>query len=106
MRVDPSQPRKGQIEETANPHPGTLDLPPFEPVGTANSFFDVFAQIMVGGQTLHPGKPLHLASVITHKPPGPGEAYMNLTAQGPIPLLDAKWQPTGILLVSEMHTPN
>src|SRR5260370_534702 len=31
MTLDPSQPTKGRIEETANPHPGTLDLPPFEP---------------------------------------------------------------------------
>src|SRR4030095_3117590 len=57
---------------------GILDIPPFTPVGSARSSFDVAAKIQVGPNTYFPEVPLHLEAVITHKPPGPGESYMNL----------------------------
>src|SRR5260370_21061323 len=43
-------------------------------------------------------------AVIKHKPPKPGETYVNPFTQ-PIPLLDANGNPTGVFLLSETHTP-
>jgi hypothetical protein len=48
VRLNPGRPSVGLIEETANTQPGRLDLPPFAPGGTADSFFDVFFEIRVG----------------------------------------------------------
>jgi len=105
VRLDPSQPTLGQIEERVNKNPGILDLPPFEPMGSASSFFDVFFEIQVGAQVLHAAQPAHMVAMITHKPPAPGETYVNPFTQ-PIELLDANGNKTGIFLLSETHTPN
>jgi len=56
-------------------------LAAFRPDGSASSYFDVHALVKVGPLVLHPAVPLHLESVITHKPPGLGDAYMNLATQ-------------------------
>jgi len=106
ISLDPTRPTLGQIEEKVNNTPGVLDLPPFTATGAANSFFDVFALFKVGGKIYHTAVPLHIAAMITHKPPAPGESYMNLTDQAPIDLLDANGNRTGIKITSEMHTPN
>src|SRR6266704_6014062 len=106
ISLDPSRPTLGQIEEKVNNTPGVLDLPPFTATGAANSFFDVFALFKVGANVYHTALPLHIAAMITHKPPLPGESYMNLTDQAPIDLLDANGNRTGIKITSEMHTPN
>ena len=97
-------PSTGMIEETSNLIPGTLEVPPFAP-GTADSFFDIWPNITVGGQTLHTATPLHLAAVIRHKPPAPGDNYVNPFLQ-PVPLLDAAGRPTGYSVVREVHAPN
>ena len=94
-----------KIHSNANQVPGRLDLPPFAPNGTASSFFDVFVELHVGGQTLHPATPLHMASTIRNKPPRPGDQYNNPFTQ-PVPLLDANGNPTGIYVLNEVHTPN
>ncbi|MFH1110199.1 MAG: type II secretion system protein [Planctomycetota bacterium] len=103
VRLNPAIPSRGQIEETANPQPGRLDLPPFAPSGTANSFFDVFFEIEVGGVKLHTATPKRMSSVITHKPPAPGNTYENPER---IPLLDANGDPTGFSIAAGRHTPN
>jgi hypothetical protein len=105
VTLDPMHPTYGGIEETANNTPGILDLPPFTATGTANSFFDVFAVVQVGGQTYYPATPIHLAALIHHKPPAPGDSYVNPFNQ-PIPLLDANGNPTGFYILQEVHTPN
>jgi hypothetical protein len=105
VRLDATRESLGQIEETANNTPGVLDLPPFTPTGQANSFFDVFFEIEIGGQVFHTAQAAHMQSVITHKPPGAGEAYVNSSTQ-PLELLDANGNPTGIKLVKEIHVPN
>ena len=93
--------RPGEIEQVR----GRMDLPPFAPTGTATSFFDVFVELHVGGQTLRPATPLHMTSVIRNKPPRPGDEYINPFTQ-PVPLLDAAGNPTGIYIVREVHTPD
>ena len=107
VRLNPSplMPSLGEIEETVNTQAGRLDVPPFAPSGTANSFFDVFIEIEIGvaGLVLHNGTPVRMSAVITHKPPGPGTTYES--APGPIPLLDPNGNPTGVTLISETHTP-
>src|SRR4030095_3093152 len=104
--LDPNRPSLGQIEEKVNGTPGVLDLDPFGNKGCANSFFDVWVKILVGGQAFCPTQALHIEAIICHKPPLPGEAYMNLVTQN-IQLFNcANGQPTGIFITGEMHTPN
>ena len=105
VRLDPTRPTLGQIEEQANNTPGILDVPPFAAAGSANSFFDVFAEVAVAGMVFHTAEPLHLTAVLTHKPPGPGESYINPYTQ-PVALLTTNGEPTGLYLVREVHTPN
>jgi hypothetical protein len=106
VSLNPARPTTGEIEEKVNGTPGVLDVDPFGNRGCANSFFDVHAIIKVGGRELCPEAPLHIVAMICHKPPLPGEAYMNLINQE-IRLLDcASGQPTGFILTGEMHTPN
>ena len=90
IMLDPDHPSRGQIEEEVNATPGTLDLDPFGAGGCARSFFDVNALFKVGERVFRPSVPLHIVARICHKPPGPGEAYMNLTDQAPIDILDEK----------------
>ncbi len=105
VTLDPYHTTTGMIEETVNNTPGTLDIPPFTATGTATSFFDVFFDVQVGGQTYHGDTSAHMQTIITHKPPAPGETYINPFST-PIYLLDANGNPTGIALVAEQHTPN
>ena len=104
VNLNPGIPTLGMIEETANATPGILDVPPFTPGGTARSFFDVFPEIHVGAQTLHPATAIHMEAIIKHKPPGPGDTYTNVFTQ-PVDLLDANGTPTGIKIVREVHIP-
>jgi hypothetical protein len=104
LRAD--RPSLGEIEETANLTAGVLDVPPFGPAGsTADSFFDIWPLIRVGVQTYTTAQPLHMAARIRHKPPAPGDEYINPFLQ-PVELIDAAGNRTGIFIVREVHTPN
>ncbi len=105
VRLDPNRATFGQIEEQQNNTPGTLDVNPFTPTGLADSFFDVFFEIEVGGNVLRTAGSVRMQSVISHKPPAPGETYVNPFTQ-PVPLLDANGNPTGLYLLQEIHIPN
>jgi hypothetical protein len=100
----PGKPSLGEIEERANNTPGKLDVPPFTATGTADSFFDVWFQVKVGTQTFYAARPVHMQTVITHKPPGPLTAYVS--PDQAIDLLDAAGNLTGIKLVHATHSPN
>ncbi len=93
----------GEIEETANTQTGRLDLPPFAPSGMATSFFDVFFEVQAGGVTLHNHTPKHMESVITHKPPDPGNHYDNPDV---IQLYDQNENQFPIRIGSAQHVPN
>jgi len=99
-------PSLGEIAEQANAQPGLLEVPPFVgPGAMADSFFDVWAEIQVGGQVLHPAGPLPLETVIAHKPPQDGERYVNPYLE-PVELIDAATgMGTGIFIVREVHQP-
>ncbi len=104
---DPSLPpfrrSTGEIEENVNNTQAVLDVPPFAPVGTADSFFDVFFEVEVAGLILYADVPSRMESTITHKPPGPGTAYDK--PPGHIPLLAEDGTPTGLYLTQANHTP-
>ncbi len=103
VRLHPTKPSRGIIEETVDTQTGRLDVPPFAPNGTANSFFDVFFEIHVQGLVFHTQEPKRMSSVITHKPPAPGDTYEN---PDKIPLLDEFGNETGITIGAGSHTPN
>jgi hypothetical protein len=101
VRLNPSRATTGEIEELRNSHPGWLDLDPFYP-GDADSFFDVFFEIEVGGMVLHNEQPKRMSAVITHKPPAEGDFYESLQT---IPLFDANGNATGFSLGLGLHVP-
>ncbi|MEA2603274.1 MAG: hypothetical protein QOF89_4266 [Acidobacteriota bacterium] len=96
----------GEIEETANQQTGRLDVPPFAPSGTANSFFDVFFEIHVvgplGSFVLHNENeyPKHMHTVIHHKPPSGGDSYESPER---IPLADENGNDSGIKINAGSH---
>ncbi len=94
----------GQHEEQVNAAPGLLDVRPFCPAGTCDSFFDVFLEVDVGGQVLRPASPIRIQAVIHYKPPLPGETYV-ASLQSPVPLLDAQGQPTAFMLAGLEYMP-
>ncbi len=103
VRLHPTKPSRGEIEETANTQPGRLDLPPFAPDGTASSFFDVFFEVQVGDRILHTQIPKRMSSIITHKPPGPGDTYEDPSK---IPLLNEDESDSGFSIGGGRHIPN
>jgi hypothetical protein len=103
VTLNPAMPSMGEIEETANTQSGRMDLPPFAPAGTANSFFDVFFEVRVGDMPpLHNEQPKTMRSVIDHKPPNPGTGYQNPEI---IPLLRPDGQPSGFAIGPASHIP-
>ena len=95
----------GRIEEHANDTPGRLDLDPFHP-GTADSFFDVWTEITLGGQVLVTEMSIRLETPIAHKPPEDGERYTNPRPVR-VELIDqATGQGTGIYVLRKIHQPN
>ncbi len=101
--LNPALPSMGGIEETANNTAGILDLPPFTPAGTANSFFDIFLEVEVMGIVLHNETAKHMSTLITHKPPDSANLYM-----GPafVDLLNSSGHPTGFQIGQASHRPN
>ncbi len=93
----------GLLEELVDNNTGTLDLDPFAP-GDAQSFFDVFFQVDVGGVLLHNELPLQVTGNISAKPEPFGEA-LTLIGQ-PVTLLDAASNPSGFVLTGVNHIAN
>jgi hypothetical protein len=75
VRLNAAVPSFGKIEELVNNTTGVLDVPPFTATGTADSFFDVFFEVEIDGSTSHAAGPTRLSTVITNKPPKPGDIY-------------------------------
>ena len=96
----------GQIEEQVDVETGLLDVAPFTEGAVADSFFDVWTEISIGGQVLITAQPLHLESPIRHKPPQDGERYVNpfLTR---VELIDPQTgEGTGMFILREVHQPD
>ena len=101
LRLNPARQTLGQIEELVNNNLGRLDVDPFHP-GDAESFFDIFLKIDVGGGfLLNNIQAIRMEAVINEKP---GAArYLYVLPSGPIELHDAAGSPTGIFLVDGWH---
>jgi len=67
--ISPTIPSTGVIEEKVNNIQGVLELPPFTQFGGANSFFDIFIEVVTPVGTLHNIVPKHMETMIFHKPP-------------------------------------
>ncbi|MHC4880489.1 MAG: choice-of-anchor L domain-containing protein, partial [Planctomycetota bacterium] len=103
VTLNPMFPSVGLIEELVNNTPGVLDVDPFVS-GLADSFFDVFFQVDVGGTVMfNDGTANRWVSTISQKPAGPDEPYTNTGTQ---PLFDNNGNPTGFLVVDEFHNTN
>jgi hypothetical protein len=100
--VSPTGPSTGMIEENINNTPGLLDVDPFAP-GTADSFFDVFFEIELGGQPLNNWAPVRLDGLLTFKPAGHGDVYFG---PGGVDLIDPAGSPTGITIGGVRYWPN
>jgi len=103
LSLSPDIPSSGEMEEQENLERGLLDVAPFVESGFVDSFFDVFFELKVGEQVLHTRNPKRMSTVITHKPPAPGNVYEN---REEIELYDAAGNPTGIYLGAGRHEPN
>jgi hypothetical protein len=104
VTLNPIRPSVGEIEENVNNNPGVLDIPPFAPSGTADSFFDVYFEIEVGGAVLYNVNPARIvANNLTHKPPAEGETYCGNT---PVMLFDQAGNYAGYEFLVYCHTPN
>ena len=81
--------------------PGVLDVPPFTglpDVGAADSFFNVFFEIEIGGFLLLQNlSPVAIGGRITHKPP-PGEELGNIITTDPVELFEPSGESTGFFL--------
>ena len=77
---------------------------PFASTGLVDSFFDVFFEIVAaqwdGASWGEVAK--HMRSVITHKPPAPGDFYEDLED---IELLFPNGEPSGFFLGATRHVP-
>jgi len=96
----------GRIEEHLQLVEGTLDVDPFTANAAADSFFDVWTEITIGGRRLVTERPLHLEEPnLQHKPPGGNTRYtdpLNLRVE----LIDAvTGVGTGIFILREIHHP-
>ncbi len=101
MRLIPAIPSFGQIEEQANNNPGKLDLPPFTATGTAESFFDIFFELEIGGYILHNHVPLRWNDIIKHKPPW-NASYESVDV---IELFDDWGVPAALIIGSSLYRP-
>ena len=101
LSLNPDRVSAGQIEEQVDNNTGLLDLDPFAP-GNADSFFDVFFNLDVGGLVLHNDAALRIEAVIDEKPPQGGR-YIHVIPAAPIELLDENGNRTGFRIVKAEH---
>ncbi|MDH3204676.1 MAG: hypothetical protein OEL81_08390 [Nitrosopumilus sp.] len=101
LRVSPTLPTLGEIEEKVNNTPGVLDLPPFTGTGGANSFFDIFFEVDTIAGTLHNIVPKHMETMIFDKPP------KESVYQSPEELIlyDVPGNPTAFKIGVTLHAP-
>jgi hypothetical protein len=96
IELNPQSPSLGQLEEQVNNTPGVLDVPPFTPTGTVNSFFDIWPEVTVNGAVMTTAQSIRLAGLFDHKPAGPCTILLNPDPAKWYDLLDKQANPTGI----------
>ena len=106
MRLYPSIPASGEMEEKVNTIPGVLEVPPFVSGGTwsVDSFFDISFEIEFDGLTFQTEQPIRWISQITHKPPTPNDIYLSSER---VELIEADTgDRTGIFFIATKYHPN
>jgi hypothetical protein len=103
MRLWVALPSVGQMEETADNTAGLLDVPPFAPGGTVESFFDAYLEVEMLDQMFYIIQPMRLSSILGAKPAGPGEVY---ESAGTLQLIDQDGNPTDLYLGPASYAPN
>jgi len=101
LHLDTNWPALGQMEETSNITPGTLDVPPFGS-GTVDSTFDVNFVVVIDGHVMYTEQSVYWSGTLTEKPPGLSDAYYN--SQN-VKLVDANGDPTGYTLGTCRYRP-
>jgi hypothetical protein len=101
MRLNPNFSSYGEIEENVNNYPSMLDLPPFTATGSAESFFNIYFELELGGWVLHNAQPLRWSDVIDHKPPS-NTLYKSY---GTVALVDTNGNPTGYYIGPSIYRP-
>jgi hypothetical protein len=93
----------GRMEEQANNTPGTLDVAPFTPTGQVSSFFDVFLELRMLGQTLYNIAPIHVTGILGHEPALKGDIYEYYSST---PLyIDGSGLPSGYAITELVYYP-
>ena len=92
----------GEMEETTDSNTGVLDVPPFGS-GTIDSFFDIFFVIDIAGQRFYNVYPLRWQGVLSEKPAGHQDTYVNSAS---VQLFDEDWNPTQLYLEAGRLRPN
>jgi hypothetical protein len=103
MQMYAVMPAVGEMEETINNTPGVLDVPPFAPSGSIDSFFDVYLEVEFMGMTFHTQSPMRLSSLLDSKPAGAGDVYENVALKE---LFNENGEPTGWYLGAARYAPN
>lgn len=97
----------GWLEEERNATSNVLDLPPFTAHGSAQSFFDLFVEIVApaapaGLRRLHNEVPKRMRAAVSQEPPDDGETFKNAQA---IPLVNELGRATPLRIGTMFLTP-
>ncbi|MBN2355407.1 PKD domain-containing protein [candidate division KSB1 bacterium] len=81
VKLHPTIPSYGLMEEQSNMTPGTLDVKPYSASGLVDSFFDVYFEISFPdiGMTLYTNSPKRLNGVLDQLPPVTDNVYTEAT---------------------------
>ena len=102
MRLNTGLQSMGQMEETIDSNTGILDVPPFGS-GSIDSFFDIYFELEIGGQRFYNIAALHWQGVLSEKPAGRLDTYVNSAS---VQLFDENGLPTQFFLGAGRLRPN
>jgi len=91
----PDRSSAGTIEELVNQTFSWLDLPPYEPAGQADSFFDVFFTIEITGAAMSNPSAHRVSGMINKLPTGQDDVLVGFA---PVSLVDESGALTGLYL--------
>jgi hypothetical protein len=102
MRLHTVLQSDGEMEETTDSRTGVLDVPPFG-IGTVGSFFDIYFELEIAGQSFYNIAELHWEGELSEKPAGRLDTYVHL---GIVQLIDEVGNPTPYFLETGRVRPN
>ena len=102
MRLNTALQSIGEMEEITDSNTGLLDVPPFGS-GTIDSFFDIYFEFEMLGQRFYNVTPLRWEGVLSEKPAGHQDTYVNSAS---VQLYDENGMPTQFFLGAGRLRPN